>query len=154
MWFSWQRVDLSYFLKSLSTLWLRFPDIFLCLISHLCVYILAKINWFSLDSDDWVLAADLWNDGLVYWTFTWYSFSHHFLCPHDLFPVFSVAVTIVMNDVAKVFCALFHDREDGCAFGRLICSEILTAFTQVLIRFICSDSILFRNLRQILIILV
>lgn len=43
-----------------------------------------------------------------------------------------VAVTIVINDVAKVFCALFHDRDDGCSFGRLICSEILTAFTQVL----------------------
>ena len=43
----------------------------------------------------------------------------------------SVAVTLVINDVAKVFCALFHDRDDGCAFGRLICSEILTAFTQV-----------------------
>lgn len=42
----------------------------------------------------------------------------------------NVAVTIVVNDVAKVFCALFHDRDDGCAFGRLICSEILTAFTQ------------------------
>lgn len=45
--------------------------------------------------------------------------------------IFIVAVTIVVNDVAKVFCALFHDRDDGCAFGRLICSEILTAFTQV-----------------------
>mmetsp|Transcript_4997 Transcript_4997/g.7635 ORF Transcript_4997/g.7635 Transcript_4997/m.7635 type:complete len:251 (-) Transcript_4997:201-953(-) len=41
----------------------------------------------------------------------------------------NVAITLVTNDVAKVFCALFHDRDDGCAFGRLICSEILNAFT-------------------------
>jgi hypothetical protein len=41
-----------------------------------------------------------------------------------------VAVTIVVNTGAKVFCALFHDRDDGRAFGRLICSELLYAFTQ------------------------
>ena len=42
----------------------------------------------------------------------------------------NVAVTIVTDDVAKIFCALFYDREDGVVFGRLICSEILNSFTQ------------------------
>ena len=66
----------------------------------------------------------------------------------------AVAVTIVTNEVAKVFCALFHDKEDvssfflpkcpltthlyilhlysdqGPAFGKLICSEILHAFVE------------------------
>jgi hypothetical protein len=42
----------------------------------------------------------------------------------------NVSITIVTNDVAKIFCALFYDREDGVIFGRLICSEILNAFTQ------------------------
>jgi hypothetical protein len=41
-----------------------------------------------------------------------------------------VSVTIVTNDASKVFCALFHDKEDAGAFGRLICSEILEAFTR------------------------
>mmetsp|Transcript_32140 Transcript_32140/g.46334 ORF Transcript_32140/g.46334 Transcript_32140/m.46334 type:complete len:266 (-) Transcript_32140:1564-2361(-) len=41
-----------------------------------------------------------------------------------------VSITIVTNDVAKIFCALFYDREDGVIFGRLVCSEILNAFTQ------------------------
>ena len=40
------------------------------------------------------------------------------------------AITIVTNDAAKIFCVLFYDREDGVIFGRLICSEILNAFTQ------------------------
>lgn len=39
-----------------------------------------------------------------------------------------VAVTIVMNDAAKIFCALFHDKDDGRAFGKLISTEILYAF--------------------------
>ena len=42
----------------------------------------------------------------------------------------NVAITMVANDDAKVVCALFYDRDDGVLFGRLICSEILNAFTQ------------------------
>ena len=42
----------------------------------------------------------------------------------------NVSIAIVTDDVAKIFCALFYDREDGVIFGRLICSEILSAFTQ------------------------
>lgn len=41
----------------------------------------------------------------------------------------NVSVTIVCDDIAKTFCALFHDKEDGAPFGRLICSELLSAFT-------------------------
>jgi hypothetical protein len=40
----------------------------------------------------------------------------------------TVAVTIVMNEAAKIFCALFHDKEDGRTFGNLISTEILHAF--------------------------
>eukprot|EP01038_Epipyxis_sp_PR26KG_P016142 gene16142-21939_t len=40
------------------------------------------------------------------------------------------SITIVSDSVANIFCALIHDREDGVVFGRLICSEILNAFTQ------------------------
>jgi hypothetical protein len=40
----------------------------------------------------------------------------------------NVSITIVTNESAKVFCALFYDREDGVVFGRLICSEILNSF--------------------------
>ena len=43
-----------------------------------------------------------------------------------LFPV--VAVTIVSNDLAKVFCALICDREDGYDFGKLIATQALLAF--------------------------
>jgi hypothetical protein len=42
----------------------------------------------------------------------------------------NVSVTMVANDDAKVVCALFYDRDDGVLFGRLICTEILNAFTQ------------------------
>lgn len=35
-----------------------------------------------------------------------------------------VAVTLVGNDATNTFCALFHDREDGATFGRLIASEV------------------------------
>lgn len=42
----------------------------------------------------------------------------------------NVSITMVANDDAKVVCALFYDRDDGVTFGRLICSEILNAFTQ------------------------
>ncbi|KAJ1459771.1 hypothetical protein M885DRAFT_511008 [Pelagophyceae sp. CCMP2097] len=42
----------------------------------------------------------------------------------------SVAVTIVRDDVAKLLCALVHDRTDSAAFGRLIATEILTAFVE------------------------
>ena len=43
----------------------------------------------------------------------------------------SISVAIVANEDAKIVCALFYDREDGALFGRLICGEILKAFTQV-----------------------
>jgi predicted regulator of Ras-like GTPase activity (Roadblock/LC7/MglB family) len=36
----------------------------------------------------------------------------------------------VTNEIAKIFCALFYDREVGVVFGRLICTEILKAITQ------------------------
>jgi len=40
----------------------------------------------------------------------------------------NVSVTIVLHEAAKVFCALFHDRDDGPTFGRLICTEMLYRF--------------------------
>ncbi|KAF0696613.1 Aste57867_12638 [Aphanomyces stellatus] len=40
----------------------------------------------------------------------------------------NVAVTIVMNETAKVFCAIFYDLADGPKFGAFIAKEILTAF--------------------------
>lgn len=42
----------------------------------------------------------------------------------------NVALTIVRDDVAHVFCALIHDRDDGVGFGRLIANEILSAFIE------------------------
>lgn len=36
-----------------------------------------------------------------------------------------VSVTLVGNEATNTFCALFHDREDGATFGRLIASEVL-----------------------------
>ncbi len=42
-----------------------------------------------------------------------------------------VGVTIVVHEVAKVFCALLHDREDGPAFGRLVANEIISSFVEV-----------------------
>ena len=42
----------------------------------------------------------------------------------------NTAITIATDDVSNVFCALFHDLEDGVIIGRLLCSEILNAFTQ------------------------
>ena len=42
----------------------------------------------------------------------------------------NVAVSIVLNESANVFCALFHDRADGPSFGRLICSEVLSCFVE------------------------
>ena len=41
-----------------------------------------------------------------------------------------MAITIVRDDVARVFCALFHDRDDGVGFGRLVAGEILSAFIE------------------------
>eukprot|EP00903_Cladosiphon_okamuranus_P008747 g8379.t1 len=41
-----------------------------------------------------------------------------------------VAVTLVGNEATNTFCALFHDREDGATFGRLIASEMLNAFLE------------------------
>jgi hypothetical protein len=40
----------------------------------------------------------------------------------------NVSITIVSSESAKIFCALFYDREEGVTFGRFICSEILNAF--------------------------
>jgi len=40
----------------------------------------------------------------------------------------SLAVTLVHDEGVKLLCALVHDRNDSAAFGRLIASEILTAF--------------------------
>lgn len=40
----------------------------------------------------------------------------------------SVSVTIVLHEAAKIFCAMFHDKGDGPAFGRLVCAEILYRF--------------------------
>lgn len=37
-------------------------------------------------------------------------------------------MTVVTNDAHKVFCAMFHDTEDGAAFASFIASEILEAF--------------------------
>ncbi len=37
-----------------------------------------------------------------------------------------VSVTLVGNEATNAFCALFHDREDGATFGRLIASEVKT----------------------------
>lgn len=42
----------------------------------------------------------------------------------------NIGVTIVTSESAKIFCALFHDKEDGPNFGKLICSEILHAFVE------------------------
>ena len=42
----------------------------------------------------------------------------------------NVAVTIVKDEVVKVCCALFHDRTDGPAFGKLIASQILYSFLE------------------------
>eukprot|EP00611_Tribonema_gayanum_P027046 TRINITY_DN6582_c1_g1_i1.p2 TRINITY_DN6582_c1_g1~~TRINITY_DN6582_c1_g1_i1.p2 ORF type:complete len:102 (-),score=26.15 TRINITY_DN6582_c1_g1_i1:89-394(-) len=39
-----------------------------------------------------------------------------------------LGVTVVWNEAAKVFCALFLDREDGADFGRLLATEILAGF--------------------------
>ena len=39
-----------------------------------------------------------------------------------------MAVTIVSNDLAKVFCALIYDREDGADFGKLIATHTLLSF--------------------------
>lgn len=42
----------------------------------------------------------------------------------------SLAVTIVRDDMVKLMCALVHDRNDSATFGRLIASEILSAFIE------------------------
>eukprot|EP01041_Mallomonas_annulata_P008729 gene8729-18042_t len=42
----------------------------------------------------------------------------------------NVAVTMIIDDTTKVFCALFYDREDGPSFGRLLCAEILHSFLE------------------------
>ncbi|CAN0481055.1 unnamed protein product, partial [Ectocarpus sp. 8 AP-2014] len=39
-----------------------------------------------------------------------------------------VGVTLVGNEATNTFCALFHDREDGATFGRLIASEVRTVY--------------------------
>lgn len=40
------------------------------------------------------------------------------------------AVIMMTNEAKNISCALFYDRSDGKLFGRLICSEILSAFIQ------------------------
>ncbi|KAH9089201.1 hypothetical protein Ae201684P_001406 [Aphanomyces euteiches] len=40
----------------------------------------------------------------------------------------NVAVTIVVNESAKVFCAIFFDVADGPKFGAFLAKEILAAF--------------------------
>ncbi|KAG9400965.1 hypothetical protein AC1031_009689 [Aphanomyces cochlioides] len=40
----------------------------------------------------------------------------------------NVAVTIVVNESAKVFCAIFFDVADGSKFGAFLAKEILAAF--------------------------
>lgn len=42
----------------------------------------------------------------------------------------NVSISIITNEGAKIFCALFYDKDDGIIFGRLLCNEILNAFTQ------------------------
>lgn len=42
-----------------------------------------------------------------------------------------LAVTLVGNEATNTFCALFHDREDGATFGRLIASEVSYVFKNV-----------------------
>ncbi|CAN0542681.1 unnamed protein product, partial [Ectocarpus sp. 12 AP-2014] len=41
----------------------------------------------------------------------------------DYVELTGVGVTLVGNEATNTFCALFHDREDGATFGRLIASE-------------------------------
>lgn len=42
----------------------------------------------------------------------------------------SMAITMVRDEVARVSCALVHDRNDTASFGRLIACEILLAFVE------------------------
>lgn len=42
----------------------------------------------------------------------------------------NISISIVTNEPNNLFCALFYDRSDGKLFGKLICSEILSAFIQ------------------------
>lgn len=42
----------------------------------------------------------------------------------------NVGVTLVGSEATTVYVALFHDREDGATFGRLIASEMLNAFVE------------------------
>lgn len=42
----------------------------------------------------------------------------------------NVSVTLVGNESTKVFCALFHDRQDGATFGRLIASEVRSSYAR------------------------
>jgi hypothetical protein len=52
----------------------------------------------------------------------------HINCPCAFALPRVVAVTIVSNDVHKVFCALFHDTADGSSFSAFIAREILEGF--------------------------
>eukprot|EP00455_Lapot_gusevi_P041811 TRINITY_DN4890_c0_g5_i1.p1 TRINITY_DN4890_c0_g5~~TRINITY_DN4890_c0_g5_i1.p1 ORF type:complete len:250 (+),score=51.87 TRINITY_DN4890_c0_g5_i1:139-888(+) len=42
----------------------------------------------------------------------------------------NVAIAVVSNIEAKVTCAVFLDRDDGCSFAKLITRELLYAFIQ------------------------
>ena len=46
----------------------------------------------------------------------------------------AVSVSLVRDDTSRLFCALFHDRADGSAFGRLVASQILAAFVDEVCR--------------------
>lgn len=42
----------------------------------------------------------------------------------------TVSLVIVMDETAKIFCAVFYDKEDGAEFGQLIASQILRSFVE------------------------
>jgi len=42
----------------------------------------------------------------------------------------NLAVTIRTHEDTHVLCALFHDREDGSSFGKLVCGQILETFVR------------------------
>lgn len=79
------------------------------------------VCYIELSDGEWLSSINLYTRGL----------ESHIVpttYPSSSCVVAGVAVTIVMNDAAKIFCALFHDKDDGRAFGKLISTEILYAF--------------------------
>lgn len=55
-------------------------------------------------------------------------YSHIRYIHHERLCDYVVAVTVVSNEAAKVFCAMFHDPSDGATFSSFIANEILEAF--------------------------